>query len=283
MLPRLLLAATLVVGLSASLEAQMQQPPRGQQPGRQPMPGRQQQMQPAAQPIDIQGTVEAVAQGRMMVLDAASQSWQVALPANTKVQVIGGASADYLQNGMFIEFQGDVDARGNLEEKVDHLTIVTLSPEKQPGLFPLESDAAGDDPGGFGAKPAKPAKGGKAGASVAGSYRIIGKLMVGRGGKLSVQTGRGSLPLELTEEATIAVDMGDYSVAAKGDKVTVKGLMMPTMPGRAQAVDVKIELAEPLGGAATTKKKPARPESKKPAKRSKKDKDGGLPEPPDDK
>lgn len=276
MLPRFFLAATLILGLSASLEAQM--PPRGQQMQMQQRQQRQQQMPQATQPIEIQGAVEEVARGGLVVLDATSQPWQVFLLANTKVQVIGGASADYLQNGMFVEFEGDVDARGSLEEKVDHMTIITLSPEKQVGLFPLDADAAADEAGGFGAKPAKPKK---PGATVAGSYRIIGKLMVGRGGKLSVQTGRGTLPLELTEEATIAVDVNDYSVAAKGDKATVKGLMVPNMPGRAQAIDVKIELAEPLAGA--TKKKPIKPDAKKPAKRSKKDKDEGLPEPPDDR
>lgn len=285
MLVRLSLAAVVLLGAVMPLEAQMQGPmqPRGQQMGRPMQPGRQ-QMPQGAQPIEIQGTIEEIMRGVVVVLDATSQPWQVMLPANTKVQVIGGASVDYLQNGMFVEFHGDIDGHGNLKEKVEGVTIVTLSPEKQAGLFPLESDKAGDEPGDFGAGEggkAKPARGGKAGGSIAGTYRIIGKLTVGRGGKLSVQTGRGTLPLELAEDATVAVDVSDYTIAAKGDKITVKGIASPAMQGRAQAVDVKIELAELLAGAA--KKKPGKPDAKKPSKRSKKDKDEGLPEPADDR
>jgi hypothetical protein len=265
MLPRLLLAAILAFGLSASLEAQMQNQRRGQP-----------QMPQPTQPVEIKGTIEQVVRGGIVALDATSQPWQVFLPANAKVQVVGGASVDYLRNGLFVEFQGEIDLHGRLKEKVDHLTIVTLSPEKQVGLFPSESDMADGEQGGLGMGEGlggKPAKAKKAGVTVAGSYRIVGKLMVGRGNKLSVQTGRGSLPLELTEQPTVAVDVSDYSIAAKGDNITVKGLMMPNMPGRAQATEVKIELAEPLAG--ITKKKP---EAKRSPKRSKKDTDEGLPE-----
>ena len=101
--------------------------------------------------------------------------------------------------------------------------------------------------------------------------------MIDRGGKLKVQAGRATLPLELTEQPTVAVDSGDYTVATKGDKITIKGVMMPTRAGpMTQAKEVKIEMAEPLVGG--KKKGPAaKSDAKRPAKHPKKDE--GLPEP----
>jgi len=140
---------------------------------------------------------------------------------------------------------------------------------------------------GGGAKPAKPAKPpkhaakGVAAAAPAGSYRIVGRLMVERGGKLKVHTPHGVVSLELTEQPTVSVDSADVTMAAKGDKISVRGLVMPTRTGpMVQAKEVKIELAEPLAGG--KKKGPAaKSAAKHPAKSAKKDE--GLPEPAADK
>jgi hypothetical protein len=285
MLPRLVVATVLLVGLSTSLHAQNINP-RHLQPNRQQQQQQlnRQQQQAAVQLPEIQGTVEGVTRGRIAVLASDNQPWHVAVPANAKVQVTGGATADYLQPGLLVEFKAEIDDRGAIKEKVGELTIVTLSPDRQPGLFPAE--AAGE-PGGFaegaerGGKSGKPAKRTKTaagkGAVAAGAYRIVGKLTAGRGGKLSVQAGRGTLALELTEQPTVSIDVNDYTIASKGDKITVKGI---GRPGMAQATEVKIELAEPLSGA-KKKGSSAKSEPKRSPKRPKKDE--GLPEPPADK
>ncbi len=274
MLSRLLLTAVLVIGLSASLQAQNNAYPRQLQRGRPAV---------VVQPREIQGVIEGVARGGIAVIDSNNQPWQVVVPPAAKVQVTGGATADYLQTGLIVAFKAEVDNRGAIKEKVGELTIVTLSSEKQMGLFPdavNDQGEAGGDGGGSGGKPARRGKGPAAGAVPAGAYRIVGKLIVGRGGKLSVHTGRGVLPLELADQPTIAIDVADYTIAAKGDKISVKGVMMAGRAGLAQAHEVTIELVEPLVG---VKKKvpPAKSEAKHPAKRPKKDE--GLPEPAADK
>jgi hypothetical protein len=284
MLSRFLLAAVLVVGLSAWLPAKDKQ--KSQQP-------------PAMQPTEIEGTVESTARGGLVVVDKNNQSWQVFVPMFAKVHVTGTATADFLQTGQIVEFKAELDERGAIVNSVDELTIITLSEEKQPGLFPAETAKVGEDVGGFGATPGadisgaggKPAKrtgtaagkGAKAGAMQPGTYRVVGRLVI-HGDKLSVRAGnRGTVPFELGETPTIAVDFADYSVAAKGDKVSIKAIKGPSRSGvtLAQATEVKIELAESLVG---VKKKgtAAKSESKRPAKRPKKD-DGGLPEPAADK
>lgn len=296
MLSRLFLAVALVVFLASAVQAQF----GGNQ--RRGQGGAGAQMQPA----EIEGVIERSMQGGILVLDDKNrQPWRVAIPQNAKVTVTGTAAADYLQADVCVEFEADVDDHGALKEKVDKLTIVTFSPQKQPGLFPpgSEDEGAGfDDGAGADAKPAKhgAAKGGaakgtaakgtaaksagkgKGGAIPAGSYRIVGSLKTARGGKFSVNTGRGMLPLELTSEPTITVKCSNYLLASKGDKASIKGMTMPNQAGLAQATEVKIELAEPLAG---VKKKgaPAKGEAKRPAKRPKKEKDEGLPEPAADK
>jgi hypothetical protein len=105
-------------------------------------------------------------------------------------------------------------------------------------------------------------------------------LIVRPGGKFSVTTPRGKLPFELSDKVAIGVDFADYTVAAKGDKISAKVIKVPPRSGSAQpqaitsamATEVKIELAEPLAG--VQKKRPA---PKRPAKLAKDD--TGLPEP----
>jgi hypothetical protein len=300
MLPRLLLAVVLTLGLSTWGYAQMSQ----QQLRRQTQRNQQQQQQQMnVQPTetDVKGTIESVMRGGIIVLDATSQRRKVFVPATATIEVTGTATADYLQAGQIIELTAEVDDHGAIREKVGEFSIVTLSADKQMGVFPPEAADAGSKlPEGFGgdetggkpakaAKAAKPAKhaGGKTGkapgkgAIAAGNYRIVAKLKVLPGGKYALQTGRGApLALELTEEPTIKVQSSDYMAAAQGDKISIKGLMMPNRADVVQATEVKIDVAKPLVG--TKKKSVAAKSEKHPAKHPKKN-DEGLPEQPADK
>ena len=259
MLSRLFLAAMLVIGLSASLQAQ----PRG----RQPVP----QLQ-FTEKKEVQGSIDAVAPGGMLITDSATTlPLRVIIPPNAKIQVLGKASHEYLRAGQLIEFKANVDEKGAIKDKVEELTVVV---DKRIGVFSAEESL---ESGEMGAAPKKPAKR-TGGAIPAGTYSIVSKLAAS-GGKFSVKVGRSIA--ELADEPTIKVDLTDYSLAVKGDKVSVKG-MKAAGQDLLRAEEVKIELAEPLAGA---KKKgpPAKGEAKKPSKRSKKDKDEGLPEQPADK
>ena len=91
------------------------------------------------------------------------------------------------------------------------------------------------------------------------------------------------LRFTLADEPSINVDMADFSAVKQGNEVSVKGMMVPNRPGLAQALQVKVTLPEPPGGA---KKKPAaKAEEKHPPRGPKKgqDKDAGLPEPAPEK
>ena len=84
------------------------------------------------------------------------------------------------------------------------------------------------------------------------------------------------MKFELTEEPKIGVDVADFSVVAKGDKVSIEGVMMPNRPGLARANKVTIELAEPLTGG--KKKHATKPAPKRPPSHPKRGE--GLPEEP---
>ena len=72
--------------------------------------------------------------------------------------------------------------------------------------------------------------------------------------------GRGTVQIELTDEPRIKVDFADYTVAKKGDAITVsRGQRPPAMMGRAKATALEIVLSEPLTG--PRKKKPVRAKS----------------------
>ena len=279
---RFVLAAAMVIGLPTLLQAQY----GGRTPyGRQPV---------NVQPVEIKGTIQGIVRNGIVVVDGNNQTWRIAillsatpvLPA-TKVQVTGAVTADSLRSGLIVEFVAETDGRSAIQDKVGELTVTSLGPQKQMGLFPPSDLGAGDQPGGFGGdanggaadKRAARARG-KAAAG-AGKYRIVGRLIVGRGGALSVQPGHGALPFALNDDPSIKVNMTDFSAVKQGYEVSVKGMMVPNRPGTALAREVKVTLPEPPGGA---KKKPAaKPDDKQPPETPKKDKDAGLPAPAPEK
>jgi hypothetical protein len=275
----LILAAALVIGLPALLPAQYRDPY-----------GRQ---RANVQPVAIKGAIQNIARGVIVVLDANTQvPWRIAILPATEVQVTGAVTADSLRSGVIVEFIAEIDGRGAIREKVDELTVTSLGPQKQMGLFPPEEAGTGELQGGFGGEKGNGsnAKGGKTekragrprgkGAMTPGRYRIVGRLLAGHDGALSVQVpGRGTLAFALADDPSVKVDMTDFSAVKQGSEATVKAVMMPNRPGLAQALQVKVTLPEPPGGA---KKKPAaKPDDKHPPESPKKgkDKDAGLPQP----
>jgi hypothetical protein len=273
MLSRILLAAALVAGLSTALLAQnpvhrplspQQQQQQQQQLGRQQVP---------MQPVEIRGVLEGVTRDGIVVsVDGTNQRCQIAIPATAKVEVTGKTTADNLQTGQIVEFQAEIEDH-LIKEEIAEITVVSASKDHPIGVFPAggAADQAGVAGGEGGGKSAK--------ALANGTYRIVGKLTVGHGsgGKFSVLAGRKKLSFSITDQAAVTIHSADFSIAAAGDKVTAKAMMMQSRKGQIfQAAEVTIELAAPQ--ADVKKKGPAsKPEAKRPPKGPKKDE--GLPEP----
>ena len=94
----------------------------------------QQQQGMNARIMDVQGTIEGVIRGGIIMAGNDSKVFRVIVPATANIRVTGTAEPDYLQSGMQLEFEGELDDQATLKEAVDKLAIVAT--DKQPGFFP---------------------------------------------------------------------------------------------------------------------------------------------------
>ena len=196
----------------------------------------QQQLQQAMTTVNVSGTIEAIAAGRIQILTDSGENGIIALSPKTNVQVTGEAGADILRPGMFVQLRAEVDKRGVAADKIDELTIVTQSQQKAPGVF-HQPGGEGVNPDGFPA--------GKAAAG--GSSTVRGKITSFKKNKLQIQVDKGMVICELSDNPKISLDLADYSIARKGDKIKAQCLKMAGATGPVQAMQVKIDLAGPLG------------------------------------
>lgn len=286
---RLLIAACFVIGLPILAQGQGYNPQQNAQLRRQMQ---QQQQQASMQPVEFQGTIQGIGKGAIKVA-AENRLLTVTILPMTKVHVTGAATTAALRHGAVVEFVAQIDGHGAVQGKIDALTITSVSQQKQPGIYPSGESMDDNVVDGFAGKSAKdsgeavgkrvkraPHSSKKTASRVqtAGSYRVIGQLMMGRNGALSVRAGRGTFTFELADQAKIGVDMSDFSAVSRGNEVSVKGVVVPGQPPTIRAAEVRVKLPEMQ--AAEKPQEPAiEPESKKPAKHSKKGKGEDLPEP----
>jgi hypothetical protein len=243
--------------------------------------------QPQLEAFEAEGTIEAVAAGKIQIATNANQRWIVMLTPQTKVEYTGAASVDVLRPGMGVKFTAPMDKQGTVKEKVARLTVFTPSQENPLGFWsaaegapaageapaggaPAGAPPAAGDPFGFGkkldeatGKPAgKPAgktvgkPAGKAAATEAGTYLIAGRITSYHAGKLQLTTGNAVIKAEVAADAQVDAKLSDCTLARKGDHITVSGQAIPK-GGLAQAASVKITAAEPLAGGG--KVKPTKP------------------------
>jgi len=230
--------------------------------------------QPVMETFEAGGTIEGLMPNGIQINSNANQRWVIMIPRQAKVEVTGTATADFLRPGLYVRFTAEVDKHGTVKEKVAQLSIFTPSRETPPGLFSPEAGGAGIGGGafdGFGAGPGggvgKPPIGiGKAPGKIPGkavpvetakTYTVAGQITSARNNKLTVNAATAAIKFEVTDDAAIDVKVADYSLARKGDKVSVQGRMVKGRLGMGEAISVKIELASPLSGGKTKAVKPA--------------------------
>jgi len=261
---RLFTAAGLLLALAATAEAQQR------------FPGHRGRERMKLEPFAATGTIAGVGRGQIQIVTVTQQKWLVAVSPQALVHVTGTAEPDFLRPGMFIRFTAALDKKGKGQEPVSELTIFTPSAEMGIGVWP-EGMAVGDVGAEQPAQPPNPF-GGAFGVGTpaappdTGRYMVAGRFVKERNGKLLVHFGRGTAEIELAENPAIKVDVADYTVAKQGDSISVtKGQMYPNQPmilqanpnavGQAMALEMEIQLSQPLTG---PRKKPLRPETPKP-------------------
>jgi len=250
-------------------------------------------------PIQLVGTVAGVKPGMIAVTTAAGETWALSIPPKVEVRVTGTAVPDVLSPGMFVRFIAAVDKpRGLVQGKVEKLVIFSPSEEtgRMPGVFysGQEGDEAAVQPkAGMppnlpegrnpGVRPgprrerepgvprkAAPTQGvpdreadakGKAAAQVE-TFDIRGRITAVKGRWLTVYARntliKPVLKIELADKPEIKLDVNTYSLAKAGDKISARGVQIGAQA--VQAIQVAIELMEPLGASG---KKPVRPIGKR--------------------
>ncbi len=211
-------------------------------------------------PFSADGTVQAVAPGRIQILTNSNQNWLIWIDPKAKIRVTGAAEADVLRVGMFVKLTAEFDGRGQAREKVGDLTLITPTAQEPVGAWPegKRGDAEDEQEEPSGRPP-------RTGRQTFAAYTVAGRITGLRKGRLTVHCGRGGVfRCELSEQPRIKVDFADYTVAQKDSKISITQGKMPRGTfGVARASVLNIKLNEPL----TWKKKRPIRNKRTPSKR----------------
>jgi len=142
---------------------------------------------------------------------------------------------------MFVTFVGKFDKKGNAVARVSALEVFTPSKETKIGAF-RDSGLGGSAKNLFSSddEPKKPVPKGA-------SFKITGRVVAAKSGKLTVQAGRTSVKVELSDNANVSVNVNGWQFMREGDKVSIEGSFLPQQRRDIIATRLTISAAEKLG------------------------------------
>lgn len=187
MLRRVLLAS-LVVLTAASISA----PARAQQ-------GKGNAAKGASVLLDAK--IDQVVPQGIIATDKAGKKYAIGFDQKSKVGLSGNAGVDYISNGMFVQFDVDLDAEGKPTSDAKKLLIVEQSNLNTPGVF----SSKGPD-----GKPGEP-----------GPYFVRGTVRTNKDGVLTVVAGNKPMTVKVAADTMVPVKISDWTLAKPGD--TIKG------------------------------------------------------------
>ncbi len=199
-----------------------------------------------------QGTVKGVRPGFLAIATEQGQQWVVKVPDRPQsISFVASAHRSWLRPNMLVKFKNTFDAKGKPVALVRQLEVITLRPDTKLGLIPDSRLAAG---GGGLFSSEEPTK--RASAPKTMSFTVAGKLRALKDDKILVAAGPSAVQSQLDENATISVDVSDYSLAREGDSVRFQGWYYLGFPDRVVATQLTISSKEKLGTEDTKGKKP---------------------------
>jgi hypothetical protein len=205
--------------------------------------------------IKESGTIKNLAAGKLFVLTEDGGQWLVNVEQNAReLSYSASAEAAWLASGMFVEFQGTFNKKGEGTSPVSSLTVMVPSDKNPPGLHD-DSNPTTAKLFAANEKEEEQTKGKKEETI---SRRVVGQITNLRGGKATVNAGGANVTVEIDEQAKVAVDLAGaagLAFARPGDKVSFEGWYVQTYKGQAWANTISVTAAEKLTGQ-TPKKKP---------------------------
>ena len=193
-----------------------------------------------SQSVDATGTVDSISTGKISLTTDGNKPLVVAMQGSkTHVDVTGSASAEFLKAGMCVEFVAEVQKGGQVEQLVEHLSVISPAFAKSGSrVSPAPAKIKPLDPG----IPAdrttvRPRAGGGNLAGISAAPEVVsaktalpatctvrGQIKSVRDGNLVVGTTSGlTIKARLAPEPQIDVHVSDYQVAARGDKIRITG------------------------------------------------------------
>jgi hypothetical protein len=214
---------------------------------------------PKREQMRVDGTLQGMQGNLLQLVTEGGDQWVVkveAQPENITYQA--SAQPDWLQPGMYVQFHATFDQRGRATAPVSQLTVFTPNADTPLGAFPESGLNTGTNELFADTKPTQETKPKKPPEVV--PLNVAGRLTGLERGKIRVAASNVTLEADLADDATIAVELNNYSLARMGDKISVNGWYV--QKGHGLATVVLVRAAQPLGAV----KKPrvaASPEDRK--------------------
>jgi hypothetical protein len=171
---------------------------------------------------------------------------------NCKIELTGTANPEFLKSplavGQLVHFTADIDRKTNK----------AISPVNELEFVSQAAILAEKDRGGLNGGAANGKKG--TAATSTGPISVFGKIKEFKNNQLLVESPAGPVTVDVGSNPTIKIDVNDVRFAQAGDKVEASGYVVK--PGEAVVQQMRITLANPLGGDGA-KKKTTRPTATK--------------------
>lgn len=196
--------------------------------------------------LETSGVIKGLAGGAIHLQTTDGEQWQVLVEARPQdLSFTGSAFTGFVRPGMVVSFSAALDKRGEADEPVTAISIVTI---REGVPFGVSSDAGGGGAAGlFESKP-EPAPQPKGKKEPNAVYKVTGQLTkLSRSGEMTINCGNATVKADLAKDAKVAIDVADLSFARVGDKIDVRGWYPKGVKGQAIVNRVSISSATPLG------------------------------------
>lgn len=176
---------------------------------------------PKGTAVTLDAKIDQVVPQGIIATDKAGKKYAVGFDQKSKIGLSGDAGVDYIGNGMFVQFDVDLDAEGKPTSDAKKLLIVEPSNLNVPGVF----SSKGPD-----GKPGEP-----------GPYFVRGTVRGNKDGTLTVSAGNKPMTVKVADGTKVPVKVSDWTMAKPGDTIKGSGTAF-AQPGAPMTIVLGIQM-----------------------------------------
>lgn len=217
------------------------------------------------EPARCAGKLKGVAGGVLQVETEKGEQMLIAIdPRARELSFQGVAGPAFLRPGMLVQFRAPLDKKGEAQEDITELKVVSQRMGLQLGVLPDGGFTGGDL---FAGNDDDGAKKKRKSRTDATPYVVTGALRSIKDGKMYVAAG-ATVKAELADSCQISIDVSDISLAREGDSVEVtEGWRYANQATQIYASRLTIVSEKPLGVEEKRRRTLVKPEDKDPAEK----------------